>query len=1091
MQAVRSLAGCGWLVLATALAVACGGPSGVDGGQQDPDRPRLKPQPDPVPGETVFLSADGVQGARRPDGRADDEGAAPSEDGSLDGDNRAGGSGGEKTVEEGDVYRTFGAGKLLNLNAYRGLQVIDIANLSAPSIIGRLEISGTPVELYVSGDRAYVLMNDWRAYWGVRGDVAVDTWQGGVVLSVDLSDPANPVVVDRELVPGWIYKSRLVKGGGQEALYVVSQDYGYVAMGDGSAQSTTATKVKSFAIAGGQLTAASELDLGGWIADIAATPRALLVARYDWDRNGDQSVVSVVDISDPAGTMIEGDEIRGEGLVRSQFNMDLRGDVLRVVSGRSWSGGANANHLETFDATDLNDLVRIDHDTFGANEDLFATLFLEEAGFFVTYFRTDPFHAFEITAAGQATEKSEFIVSGWNDFFRAVFSDRRLVGIGVNDQGGRTVAVSLYDVTDLTSPNPLVARAEVAADNSWSEASWDHRAFSVLENAVAVQAAGGVVETGLVLLPFSGWNSQTQSYTAGVQVYTFSETTLTRRGVMNHGSPVHRSFQPADHTAANLSQEELSLFDLGDVDQPLELSRLDLAPNYTEVIPFGAHAVRLKEPDGWNRYYTGAQSRPAVAQVIARSAHPDTTAPVATFEVPSGATLRKVGANLLAAVIQQAIDTSNWPYTWETTVQVFDLSDPRNPTPRGSLTTTQIENGGWYGWYDYGMVADCWDCGWGYYGGSLPVHAVGNALAFVEQHPEEQSLGQTQVCESWPIDRGTCQSSGYADGCTQTYGYEACQTLDGNTVCTGSFQECVYDAAESDFDCTEVSLAQHQLHRNCYTYEAKRYWSRFEVEVVDLSQPDAPTLAPTVTTTRADEAVSVLVDGADLWLSYKQPYTVPGDPKPYVRHFSRRLDLSNPAQPVLGAGINLPGQLLAVAGARLFTRDPVWGSTQIEAAVARLLLGNGVATLEAHRRFADQYVESIALDGAGHVLISHRGYDNWYYGYSNDVSAGAQDPGQQLTIVDAAGAQLDVLATATVDSWATLKDARAGRALFQVPGGLLVFNLDVPTAPWPQAYFATKGWPREILVDGRKIVFAAGRHGIYEFDLDQSNLTVP
>src|SRR5690606_26568759 len=142
-------------------------------------------------------------------------------------------------------------------------------------------------------------------------------------------------------------------------------------------------------------------------------------------------------------------------------------------------------------------------------------------------------------------------------------------------------------------------------------------------------------------------------------------------------------------------------------------------------------------------------------------------------------------------------------------------------------------------------------------------------------------------------------------------------------------------------------------------------------------------------------------------------------------------------------------------------------------------------------RFADQYVESIALDGAGHVLISHRGFDSWYYYGYYDASADGQDPGQQLTILDAAGQQLDILATATVDSWATLKDARAGRALFQVPGGLLVFNLDVPTAPWPQAYFATKGWPSDILVDGRKIVFAAGRHGIYEFDLDQSNLTVP
>ena len=1081
MQAVRRLAGLGSLLIVVALAPACGdAPDGVEEEQQQGGR--QKPQPDPVPGETLFYSADGRQGTPSPGG--EDDGAAAPEDGGLDTDGGAGGSGGERTVEEGDVYRAFGTGRLLNLNAYRGLQVIDVANLSAPSIVGRLEMSGTPVELYVSGNTAYVLMNDWRSYWGARGDVQVDTWNGGVVLSVDLSDPANPVVIDRELVPGWIYKSRLVKGGGQEALYVVSQEYGYVTAG-GSSSWTTTTKVKSFGIASGQLTAASELDLGGWISDIAATPEALLVARHDWQDNSGRSLVSIIDISDPAGTMIEGDEIRVEGLVRNQFNMDLRGNVLRVVSGRTWNGGANANHLEIFDATDLHNLVRIDHDTFGENEDLFATLFLDNAGLFVTYFRTDPFHAFAITDAGQATEKSEFVVSGWNDFFRPVFGDRRLVGIGMNDETGRAVAVSLYDITDLTNPDPLVARAEVVADNSWSEANWDHRAFSVIEDAVAVQAGGGVVETGLVLLPFTGWDSRTQTWTAGVQIYTFSETTLTRRGVMNHGSPVHRTFQPAEEAAANLSQEELSLFDLIDPDRPRELSRLDLAPNYTDVIPFGAYAVRRKERDDWYRTYYGGQARPAVAQVIPRDVHPDSAQPVASFEVPRGATLRKVG-NLLAVVTQDPIDTSSWPYTWETTIQVHDLSDPAHPVARGSLTTTAIDRLGYGGpyWADY----DCFDCGWGWYGGSLPVHAVGNALAFVEQHPEEQALGQEQVCQSSPRDYGTCYGGGWADGCTIVDGWQVCRTRDGNTTCTGQFVECVFDADEESFACEPYAPAQGQLRTDCYTYEAKRYWTRFEVEVVDLSQPDAPALAPTVTTPRSDEAVSVLVDGTDLWLSYQQPYAIAGDPRPYVRHFSRRLDLSNPSQPALGSGINLPGQLLAIEGDLLFTRDQVWGAAQIEAAVARLRLAGGAAVLEAHRRFADQYVEAIALDGAGHVLVSHRAFSTWY-GYR--WADGATDAGQKLTILDAAAAQLDPLATVAVDGWATLKDARAGRALFQVPGGLLVFNLETPTAPWPQAFFATKGWPSEIVVDGRKILFAAGRYGIYEFDLDRSNLTVP
>jgi hypothetical protein len=448
------------------------------------------------------------------------------------------------------------------------------------------------------------------------------------------------------------------------------------------------------------------------------------------------------------------------------------------------------------------------------------------------------------------------------------------------------------------------------------------------------------------------------------------------------------------------------------------------------------------------------------------------------------------------------VSTSSWPYTWETRIQVHDLSNPEQPRARGTLATREIQPS-WGGYYDYGYeMADCFDCGYGrgWYGAKPPIYAVGNALAFVEYQPEQQSLGTEEVCQSWARDRGTCyDGNGFSDGCTMVQGYETCRTRGGDTACYGGFASCVYEADDGSFACTPLDASQVQVERSCWDYEAVRYWSRFDVEVVDLSRPDAPRLGNRITSARDEEAVSVLADGDDLWLTFKQPYRLPGDNRPYVRFFSRRIDFANPAQPVAAAAVNLPGQLLAVDGNTVFTRDQVWGQSQIEAAVARLQLTAGGAVLQAHRRFANQLVETIALDGAGHVLVSHR--DAWAYGYGyvhayrdgsgyGLATGGAeQDDGQKLTILNAASTRLAELASTKVDSWATLKDARAGRALFQVPGGLLVFNLDTPTAPWPQAYFATKGWPRDIVIDGRKIVFAAGRHGVYEFDLDATNVT--
>lgn len=128
--------------------------------------------------------------------------------------------------------------------------------------------------------------------------------------------------------------------------------------------------------------------------------------------------------------------------------------------------------------------------------------------------------------------------------------------------------MSLYDITDITNPDPFIARQHVEASWSWSEANWDDRAFSVLEDAVQVNNADGEPETGLVLLPFSGWDRDSQTYTAAVQIFTFSRDSLTQRGIMHHDTPVRRSFLTNDTTTANLSEVEVSFFDHTNPDEP-------------------------------------------------------------------------------------------------------------------------------------------------------------------------------------------------------------------------------------------------------------------------------------------------------------------------------------------------------------------------------------------------------------------------------------------------------------------------------------------------------------------------------------------
>ena len=1043
----------------------------------------------PSSGIPRYVSADGVRGARTS--------GPPSQDAGLGPDQSP-----ERTVEEGDIYRLLDATTLVNLNSYRGLQVIDLSDVDHPHVVGRLAISGGPVEMYLIGSRAVVLLNGWSGYYGARDDVRVERIEGGVVLSVDLTDRNAPTELDREVVPGFIQTSRLARQEDTAALYVAATRYEELV--DGTTRSwEPRTYLKSFDVSLPELAEQSELALGGSVSDIQATPEAMLVARDDWSSGIEGSRVSLVDISSVSGEMVEGGEVQVSGRVASQFNMDLHGDVLRVVSGGASSGG-RTNHLETFDAEDFANLMPLDHCTFGAGEDLYATLFVDSRAFFVTYMRVDPFHAFEIGDDGSCVERSEFIVSGWNDFFRAALDATRLVGIGVDDEGGRrAAAASLYDITDLTNPSPLVARATVGTDGGWSEANWDHRAFSVIEDAVAASAPDGTPETGLILLPFSGWREMDGDYQAAVQILTFSATTLTLRGVMDHGSPVRRSFLVDSGTAANLSDFELGLYDVRVPDAPLRFGRVDLAPSYTRIFRFSEHTLRLKD-SSYSHDWWGARGEPPAseAQVLAPGADPDLAEAIATFEVPQAAQLYQLGS-LLVSVTSEPRDPSMWTDPWNTTVTVFDLEDPGHPMVIGGLTTDRIRpHYASWGWAEPGVAPDCLGCRGGYY---FPgqyddlVRVVDHAIAFTRIEQESELVGTEHVCTTYPNVGIPCDSDD--DSCTYHVGGITCRSLDGGAVvCEGSMARCTFDPGSEDaFACVEIDPTEIPTSEDCYDHELRRYWQRFTLDVLDLTTPSTPVLADAIELPRMDEAAGLVGGDGRLFYTYRRPIAVADDPRPLVAWYFRPIDLGSPAAPVVGPAVNVPGQLVAVDGSALLTEDLVWGEHVAETVVRRLeWTAPDRAELVASHAVSDRTVDSLVLDGAGHVLLSHRAPWSFDSGYGVAVagpagagpdaaySASTETEPTRLRILDET--TLSQLGEVDIDSWATLEQAVNGRALFQVPGGLLVVNSSDPTSPVAQAYFLTLGWPSEIIFDVDEILFAAGPYGIYRFDANATNL---
>jgi hypothetical protein len=763
--------------------------------------------------------------------------------------------------------------------------------------------------------------------------------------------------------------------------------------------------------------------------------------------------------------------------------MDFRNNMLRVFSGPRWNSGAS--YLQTFDASDLDNLAPLDQAQFGHNQAMFAAIFLEDRAFAVTYWRTDPFHAFSIAPNGDVEERNEFIVSGWNDFFRPVLNSTRLIGIGVNDENGRKMAVSLYDITNLSNTTPMVTRAEVSGSGSgwsWSEANWDHRAFTVLDNAVNVQAPTGETETGLVLLPFSVW-----SYDSGwrmisaVQIFTYSSTTLTRRGLMSHGTPVLRTFPADQDHAANLSDSELSVFDRSNPDAPTEIGRLPVAPSYKKILSYENFRVRVRSPESpywWWGWYNWDQ--PLYIEVISKDQPAESAVPVATFEVPYNAKVFQKDEQLIVVASQWS---STAPYYRETTIAVHDLSQPSGPQLLGSLTTTGVPE-----------LMD-----WLWHGKQLPTAMVaGDALVFMRPtHNWDYQYRQYQ-CERRVNGYVACYGQ---EGCTYAGGDQRCYNTPDSPdyYCEGAFAVCT-DHANADTTCVLTPFEDITVgwkSNYCGNRWVYRQWTQFEFVVVDLTDPANPTLGPTITTPSGDEGISMLASGSDIYVTVRRPTAVADDPRGHVAYTAKRINLSDPSQAFIDAEISVPGEVLAVNGSTLYTVDKVWGEHFVESAAARLELSGATASLQAYQRFANRTVGAVAFDGAGMAVAHHDSIwrpISWRYGW---------DPGRTLSVLGArasggqnlpsqanppAGTGFEVLSESRIPGWLSVRELANNRALLEVPEGMMMVNLDTPRQPRAQAAFPVYEWPREFVFEGNELLFAAQFYGIHQIDLDDGNL---
>lgn len=751
------------------------------------DRGRPAPGPHAV-GDESFVS----QVPRGAGGWAGDGGpvAAPPAEG---GD--AGGA--EREIVEADLYVRSGP-LVFAQNAWRGLQIVDLSDPAAPALLARVPLTGSPIGLYLRGDVVLVASADHLAWALDDATGAMRSAAGSRLWAVDVANPAAPVVVAELAIPGVLQETRLVG----DVLYTVSRtspgwSMGPVPAGTAAADAEPdpdATVVSSYDVSSGAPVPVDRLDLpaAGWDVHAHVTSARITLARAGWDGSGPSTLLTAVDVADPAGALAPGAEVRIAGLVRDRWGLDLDGasGTFRAVVQNGFNAGAT---LVVLDWAEPSSAAPRSTLAIDVPESVTAARFDGSRVYVVTALAIDPLWVIDLSDPGAPVLAGELEMPGQLDYVEP--RGDRLLALGHTPEGGGAfqLQVSLLDVSDPAAP-ALLARRWFGPEVGWIPASPDdvRKAFQVLD------------DRGLVLVPFQGFDREIWRWEGGTQLLAFGRDALELGGFVPHAGAVKRAFPlDAPGLLAAWSDESLQTIDASDPANPVELAAIDLARPVWDLAVAGDAAVELSG-DFW---------RGATELVVVPASDPEAT--VATARIPLGASwgrLFRVGS----VVWVHATD----PWTSASFVRAVDVSDPAAPAARGRLDLPA-------------PAGSAWDAGVVQAGGALAVQRV----------------------------RWTCA-----------------------TTCT----------------------------------------SEAELLSVDLRDPDAPRLAARIPLPRRSWTGAFVALGTDVWFSqYEWTDTVTWSA---VRYHVGRVDLSDPSAPVVHPTVNVPGAFFSASddGSVVYTEEAYW-----------------------------------------------------------------------------------------------------------------------------------------------------------------------
>jgi hypothetical protein len=781
-----------------------------------------------------------------------------------------------------------------------------------------------------------------------------------------------------------------------------------------------------------------------------------------------RAVVSIIDVSDPKGTIRRHTKFETSGTVGDQFKMTYvyddvakTGTFYAIFARQGWSSSGctgtsyTQNSLESWDITDGNNPVRLNRLDFGKqNETVRGSAFdvSRKVVYAITALRTDPLYAISIadpkklsilsTVDGLSGDMSVFNLIGDNQFLMAVGTDTSGTCTGfdtANSRQGTKVAVSVIDVRDLNKVRLVQRQCVTVEGATWgtgSGISWN------LDQARKMIGMHSDAQANVITVPVyyyaksdgTDWWWYKYQTAVGIMAWDLAkyddtkdetqQTVLTNYGTFIHPNGmvtrtiVYTHPVTGRRSMLNLSDTHASLADLQDLSKPTQQAVIEIAPYYSEIYRFGDYLVEHVQPK--------ASSYQEPHEFRVRSTKGGlSAAPLASFTAGQVQRVVKQGSNLvLMGYVQSATDAGT---SYQNLALVYDLSNPLAPR-RAAQVALPSSTFPYYYYY----------CGWAPWAGywwnaSNNWTSTSRGLVMVQTRYNYTSFPYTITTDLVTLDLSNPDAPRLA---TQTV-----SSVDSATINAASYAGLTADAVDPASFYLTTRIKVGEVVRDTTTFAQYRYYAqRWQFTATGLQPAEVVNLpGPLVSTWLG-------TTGQRMFLTREQEYT----------------------RVVSSTSISY----------RAASRLGLLAQVSVDGAPAAQLLDR--------RTFPDLSLSALVRDG-NKLILTAQPYS--YYTSSADTSA--VPPSDHFMVIDLSANWLDVAYDQPTKAYyLRMMGTQKDRAFLNLQGdGIVVVDTSKPSAPVGVTFLRTLGYATHLESFGDDVYVASGYFGINHLSLlDPPNL---